>query len=433
MRSTTLFKRLLISLAVLCSPVFGQTIDPTNQINWAVGPIPSFQTKYVNGAVQVAGWTGSDACAKLHGAMQYAIANSKPIVDATGLIGTQPCASNPFLNLTTGSANIGTAVNITVLFGTTHYTLATPWVIVNSGITLRGAGPFATVLEYTGGSAAYAVDLNTDSGTGVPAEQGGPNGISISDMYIYGDTNLTDAIDINSSRSKFDNIHAWGATNCGIHVFGGVSNTYIHPVVSSVDATLFGIDNSGHTIPNNGLCLDQDTTFGTVACTASTIVDPIMEGLNAIGLDFISANNITVTGGTSELNGTNGIKIAAASGVINKQNTFIGIDLEGNGTDGSTNGYDVDDLGDLNTYINILATSHCNATCHSVYLPSGSSGWIQGGNIGDGVNNVGSSGGGVNGFINPGGKYTGTCTNVGAMTMEVQGTLIYVPYCTTHP
>lgn len=183
-----------------------------------------------------------------------------------------------------------------------------------------------------------------------------------------------------------------------LHWKGVEESTFTHPVVSNVSAFFLGIDSSAHTTPNDGLCIDEDTVHGVLASTSTTVSDPVMEGLNHSGINIIAGNNIVITGGTAEGNGTHGILIAAGSGVINKELTFIGIDLEGNGTGASTDGYDVQDAGDLNQYYNILATSHCSAGCHSVNLFGGNSDWIIGGQLGDGANNFGANGTGVNGF-----------------------------------
>lgn len=442
MRCTPMYK--LLSLVVMFLVALGlnaQSIDPSKQIDWTRGPIPNMLPAMTNGIPQVASFNGSDACGKLHNAMVYAIANSFPMVDATSLIGTQACATNPFLNLTSGTSNIGTSVSMTVLFGTTHFQTAVPWVIVNSGITLKGS-PYGTLLDYTGASCTgtpstcAALILTTDSGTGTPAEQGGPNGIVVDGMYILGGTsNLTDGIILQSSRSSFRDIHVWGVVGCGIHTKGATSNTITHPVVSNIDATLAGVI-SGRTAPANGLCMDQDTVFGVDATTSTTVTDPIMEGLSGIGIHLIKANNIVVTGGTSESNGGGGIVIDTGTGVINKQNTFIGIDLEGNGNDLSANGYDVQDNGQLNTYINILATSHCNATCHSVNLVGGGSQYVLGGQLGDLVNNTGVGGGGANGIPVPGATTGGATAGSGTLPSnplgfiieEVQGVSVRVPY-----
>lgn len=484
--------KLSIFAFALCvlSHMHAQQVDPSYQINWPTGPTacvympgtnacmsailstpgyaqtvtqPSASAPlsvnylapmFVNGAVQAAAFCGSgtvggitlpacsaDVCHKLLAANQFAVANGYPLVDASGFPGTQSCTTNP---LALG-VPIGETAFLSIRFGATHFQSTVVWELVNSGITLIGAGPFSTMVEYTGTSCVAspgtcaALWVNTDAGSGIPAEQGGPNGTVIRDMSFFGDNgNLYDAVILESSRSRFDNIYAWGATTCGIRLHGAEENTFTHPVVSATAAVFLGISNpSLNTKPSAGICFDEDTAQGTNSVTSTTISDPVMEGTTGIGIYVIGGNNIVFTGGTSEANGTNGMVVEPHSGVVNQQITVIGTDFEGNGPGGSANGYDILDNGNLNQYINILATSHCSATCSSVYLNSNgtaNSDWIIGGLLGDGVHNVGVSGISVNGTPVPGfNETTGTCTIAGYMVQAIKGITAYVPYCTNPP
>lgn len=430
----------LLSFIILFLVTIGlnaQSIDPTKQINWSTGqPIPNLSTVFVNNVVMADQYSGADACAKLHNAMLYAIGANIPAVNATGFVGSQGCASNPFLNLTSGTALIGTSVNLTVWFGSTTFVTAVPWVIVNSGISLRGAGSMSTRIDlHASSTQAGIVMFNTDSGSSAFAMQGGTNATQISDILVYSDNGTaTDGWVIEASRSKFDNIHAWGVLGCGIDVKGSDITTYVHPVVSTTDAFFAGL--SGMQQPVNGMCFDLNTT-STFASTASTITDPVMEGVSGTGINIIKGNNLVFTGGTSESNGAHGIFVNTGTGVVNKQNTFIGIDLEGNGADLSADGYDVLDNGQNNIYINILATSHCNASCHSVLLTGGGSQYVLGGQIGDLVNNAGMTGGGASGIVPIGFSVSsatgGSATALpaqpsGYVVQELNGNIIKIPY-----
>lgn len=437
-----MFKRLLLTILVLTGMSYGQSVDPTKQIQWNVGPIPytnPFQTQLVNGIPQVAAWTGSDACAKLNGAMVYAIGHNIPTVDATGLVGTQACGSNPFLSLNT---TIGAPVNLTVQFGNTHFQTTVPWIITNSNISLIGAGPANTRVEYTGTdctaspSTCGVIILTTAGGSGTPAANGGPNLMVIRDMSFYGDAaNVYDAVVLRSSRSTFDNITAWGATNCGIHTFGMEESTMTHPVVSGVAAFFLGIQ-GGSTSPTDGICLDFDSNFGN-STTSTTIKDPVVEGATSSGIHFIYANNVTITGGTSESNGVHGILFdASGAGTLqNLINTVVGMDIEGNGSDSASNGNDIYDDGGNNVFMNILSSSSCASTCFNIYLPTSRVGGDQVINATfAGTHAVGApSGAGANGVISGGTNASGTCTITGGFQYYVRGTLVWVPYCAVSP
>ena len=441
-----------------CIPFVGLLLKPTGA-QTITQPSPSqplainyLAPMFVNGAVQAAAFCGSgtvggitlpacstDACHKLLAANQFAAANGHPLVDASGFTGTVACSANPFAGL---KSKIGDAVFLTVRFGATHFRSTVVWEVTNSGITLDGAGPFSTQVEYTGRSctskpgSCAVLWVNTDAGSGDRAKQGGPNGMVIRDMSFYGDAaNVYDAVILESSRSRFDNIYAWGATTCGIRMHGAEESTFTHPVVSGTAAFFLGINiPSAHTRPANGICFDEDSAQGTNSVTSTTVSDPIMEGVAGIGIDVIGGNNVVITGGTSESNGTNGMVVGAHKGVVNQQITVMGTDFEGNGNGGSTEGYDVLDNGTLDQYINILATSHCKSACSSVWLNGNGTAngdWIQGGLLGDYVHNTGVGGIATNGTPIPGFMETGTCKIDGYMVQAIKGVTAYVPYCTT--
>lgn len=443
-----MFKRLellLLTILILTGMSYAQSVDPTKQIQWGVGPIPitnPFQTQAINGVLQASAWVGIDACTKLHNAMVYAIANGIPAVDATGFVGTQACASNPFASLTSGTSTYGTPVNLTVKFGNTHFQTTVPWLVTNSNLSLLGAGPANTRVEYTGTNCTASpgtcavLNVTTVGGSGTAAMQGGPNLVTIRDMSFYGDLgNIFDAVILSSSRSTFDNIHAWGATTCGIRALGMETSTVTHPVVSSTAAFFLGITSTS-TQPTDGLCLDREASFGN-ATTSTTIKDPVMEGLANNGIHFIYANNVTITGGTSEANGVHGVLFDASGSatIQNLVNTIIGTDIEGNGANSASNGNDILDNAGDNLFENVLSSSPCASTCFNVYLPAprvGSDTIIN--MLFAGTNAVAAPGGaGANGIPNSGSNATGTCTQSGAFQYYKNGTAVYIPYCNTAP
>jgi hypothetical protein len=413
--------------------------------------VTNLDATLINGVVQAAQFCGlgtiggvttpscsADACTKLLAANQYAVANNYPMVDASGFIGTVACSANPFNSL---NSTIGASVNLAVKFGTTHFQTSTTWLITNSGISLFGSGPQNTRVEYTGTNCTASpttcavIRTTTSGGSGTPAANGGPNNVVIKDMSFYGDVgNIYDAVMLSDARSRFDNIVAWGATNCGIHELGVETSTFIHPVVSGTVAYFMGI--SGSTTPHDGFCLDVDPTFG-ITTTSETVTDPVMEGVTSSGIHFINANNVTMTGGSSEINGAHGI-LLDASGTASLQNlinTVIGMDIEGNGNGSNNNGYDIYDSGGQNVYINILSSSPCSATCYNIYLPTPRVGADTVINATfAGTNAIAAPfGAGANGIVNPGYNASGTCTITGGFQYYIRGTQVWVPYCSTEP
>ena len=344
---------------VLLNPTGTQTIAQPDAAHPLI--VNYLNPQFINGEVQASAFSGADACAKLNAALIYAVSNSYPNVNATGFSGTQGCASNPFALTSVVAA--GNTVHLAVRFGVVHFqlgTTASQWHIVNSGISISSPGPYALQLEYTGATniaSALYVDANSTFLAG-----NGLNGISIDGMYVYGGTsNLTDAILIQgASRGHFSNLSAWGASSCGIHVEGAVTNTFYNPHVSHTDFLFYlgSGSSAGHTTPASGICLDKDFTTGYLV-TDSTFVDAIAEGVTGIGWHFIAANSNTFTSGTSEANGQ-GVVFDTASGA-NKYNTLISSDLEGNTA--NITGVDVLDNSGYNFFVSTLAFSTCTGGC----------------------------------------------------------------------
>lgn len=434
-----LISAFLVCLGLVGSAVAGaQSIDPTKQINWTLGPIPQMQPAFINGIPQVASWTGSDACAKLHNAMLYAINNSLPLVDATGLNGVQPCASNPFLHL---NDTPNAPVNLTVNFGATTFQTTVPWVVTNSTLQLRGLGAFSTRVDYTGAIGAAAVmTVNAGNFTG-PFAGNGINGGEISGMWFYGDSiggtpNATDGLSlIFVNRYMLNGVYAWGVNGCGIRTQGAVTDTFMRPRVSVADAAFGGIQS--HPTPTNGLCLGglAGVPGGNEDTTSGSVIDAGMEGVRGVGIILQSADQITIQGGTSEQNPGGGILINSSasgvnSGTSNKFNLVLSMDLEANGPDFT--GEDIQDNGQLNTYINVLATSPCSSPCTgTVNLVGGGShyflnGFPEFGVVGSGTNGISPTGFGVSSAT--GGSATLPGAPAGFMVEQFKGASIRIPY-----
>jgi hypothetical protein len=324
----------------------------------------NFFAASINGEIMADQEPGIDASVQIQTAIAAAYAGGIPIVDATHFSGLQPCTVDMF-----GAIDaITTSVNIVVNMPAAHFQCSVQQTITNSSLTINGQGPALTQIEYTGGTLATAalwVHAQTSSAVN------GLTAVHVSGIYFYGDNaNLTDAVLVeDANRSEFSNILAWGANSSGFHCEGCVSDTFYRVRESQVDANeINGTGVSGaHTWPQYGLQLDSSASSGNQT-TAGTVVDNAAEFTASAGWWLRSANSMTFTGGTSE-DGFRGIVISSGS----KWNVFSSPDLEGNTQD--LQGVDVDDLGQSNTYIGLLATSACSG-CASVYADGGAASTI---------------------------------------------------------
>jgi len=82
-----------------------------------------------------------------------ALGSGGRVIDATHFSGTQSCTSNPFSMVPTFSASYELQITLgPVLIKTT-----VPWSFETSMVSIDGAGPQLTKVEYTGGSAIAAI------------------------------------------------------------------------------------------------------------------------------------------------------------------------------------------------------------------------------------------------------------------------------------
>jgi hypothetical protein len=428
--------------AVLLAPTGTQTIvQPSSSAPLAVN---FFQTALSNGTVLAdqfcSGSIGSstfggitlpacsaDMCVKLHAANQYAASNNLGQVDVTHFSGTQACSANPFSSL---NSTQNSAVNITDNFGAVHMQTSVQWAIVNSGVRLHGMGPYNTQLEYTGASVLGSVLLvdGNHGATGVFANNG-INNVEINGILVYGDVvsgtaNATDTVDLNFvNRSKIEDLYTWGSTTCGLRVNAGVTDTFIRPHTSSLDATYLGIDSAAHTAPQSGLCFAAGSGNSSgIQTTNGTVVDAMAEGLTGVGWQLLSANSMVFSAGTSEDNAS-GLLIYAGS----KYNIFNSPDFELNTS--NTTGVDITDNAGYNMFNEPIASSVCTGGCTAPINLTGAGGqdfFI--GPAAGALYNI--TGAGVYGFnpTNPlaGGTLPGTTT--GYVQMWVRGSLVKIPY-----
>jgi hypothetical protein len=258
--------------------------------------------------------------------------------------------------------------------------------MTNSYLALEGMGPTVTQLEYTGPATLAALVMGPNNVSGL-----GMYGSRLADLFVYGGVgNLTDSAILSTTqqRSEIANVFTWGTAGCGIHTIFDVVQTLYRVHTSGEDALTLGINNSSHTIPPHGLCLDgYDPAHQT---TAGTVVDVVAEDLNGVGIWLQSANSMTFTSGTSEANNTAagvaaGVRVDAPS----QFNTFVGLDMEcniaggtpGSGTCGMVGGaaFDVEDNGGVSKWINtIFDHIDFGSSAHWATVEDGGSGSVTG-------------------------------------------------------
>jgi hypothetical protein len=369
----------------------------------------------------------ADACTKLLAANKYAVSNAFNFVDATHFSGVQACSVNPYASL---NSTANSSANLTDTFGSVHFQSTVQWVIQNSGVVLRGMGPYSTQVEYTGSTAIGSVLLvNGNNGTVAPYQANGINNVEVDGMFFYGDAaNLTDTIDLNFvNRSKFTDVYTWGSTACGIRTNAAVTDTFTRPHTSAQDATYIGVTGAGHTVPQSGLCFSSGSgNSAGIQTTNGTVTDAVAEDLTGTGWQFLSANSMTFTSGTSEFN-VNGLVISAGS----KYNTFVSLDLEGNTA--NTTGVDITDNSGYNMFLEPIASSPCTGSCTASVNLTGAAGqdWF----IGPAQALYQVTGSGLYGFVptGPNAGATIPTTASGFLSFYQQGHEVFIPYFSTLP
>jgi hypothetical protein len=480
-----LFISLLFLLAFYSTKVHAQNIDPSYQINWAnstgcstVGQpyIPQSNTcvplgfvllapsgaqtivqpsvsaplnvnylsqAFSNGVIFADAFCGlgtiggvttpscsADMGTKVAAAVQYALGNNIAQVDATHFQGTQPVSVNMWATPTVAGNHVA---GITITYGAVHMQATAVQHITASGIHIKGAGNYQTILEYTGSTAAAQGIIYVDGTTGTGSYAPGANGLnnfSIEGFAIYGDVaNANDGIQaVAVNRSKFSDLSFWGVTNCGIHTLAAVTDTFSRVHTSVADAFYLGIQSGSHSVPSGGLCFEA---FGGIQTTNGTVIDAAAEGVTGWGWQLISAQTMVFTSGTSEQNGIantsgGGVLISAPS----KYNVFISSDIEANVSDQT--GGDITDNGGYNTFIQLLSSSPCTGGCSATVDLTGSAGndLILGGPFQGVLYNA--TGAGVFGLLPTNKQAGGTLpgTTQGYLPFTIGGTQYKIPFYT---
>jgi len=208
-----------------------------------------------------------------------------------------------------------------------------PITIEASGVHIQGAGMRATRIQYTGPPTTAILDIgNSETGDEAFTRE------LIENLTISGSSNAQIALRLRSiHRSAFRHLSLINVSYAGLATRFAVSNLYDDIHVSANEGA-FSV------VAQHGIVLDGPDL--SHAATASTILQPVIEGVSGAGIVLASAAGIEISGGTSENNGA-GISIGAAASHIHI-NT---VDLESN------SGPDLVIDGDKVTLTNVLSTS----------------------------------------------------------------------------
>jgi hypothetical protein len=193
---------------------------------------------------------------------------------------------------------------------------------LRGGQYLKGAGIKATRIVYTGSTPLDAViDVGT-SLVGAPHTRN----VGVSDLTISGNRHVSYGIRLRSvHHSVFENISIKNIVSAGLKTYFCVLNEYRNIRVTNEDEPF-------DVTPKIGLSFDTGDGTGSRNTTASVISNPIVEGVSGIGIDFVSANNMTVIGGTAEGVGI-GMRIGTADASANTSHILIyGTSFEANKT-----------------------------------------------------------------------------------------------------
>jgi hypothetical protein len=262
------------------------------------------------------------------------------------------------------------------------------------GIVLRGSGS-GTILKFTG------------SGECVRFDRGGLTGvfgIIMENFLIKGNVNASRGIYLsNCHHTTFRNISVVDVVNFGFDinfsVLGLIEN---YSCTVNRDLSTF--------MPSIGLRIDAAGTYGSTYSTEQLIINPIIEGVAGVGIQFGRCIFSKILNGTSEANGT-GVQFTADTGV----NVIDGIDCESN----SVNDFVINGVN--NVLRNVISGS---AISTPVYI-SGTRTIVDGGHA-FAVENVGIGTDFIN-FQLTGGTFTDTGTNTQIRCLHSNLLSAYVP------
>jgi len=293
--------------------------------NFTVGGAISFRTfENVRYADQ---FPGADMAAKIAAAYTDLPATGG-IVDAGAFQGAQTWATNPFAGIAFGSAK-----GLYLKLGNVNISCSVQVVIQSSNVYVMGLGWQQTSITYTGGAISSFWKIGTLTPTVNQLV-----GVKIFDLQISGNANTADALFITGCHhSYFSRLDLRNCTGAGLHTQFAVVNSYDNIQCSN--------NNGAFTQqPANGMLFDQiDATHQT---TASTVNNPIVEGVSGSGIKLTGTEGMLFLAGTSEGN-SRGVEVTIS---VNNRNTFDGLDLETNATE------DILDAGVSTEYRNLFST-----------------------------------------------------------------------------
>lgn len=322
-----------LALLILCLTTSAQTGQLGSLSTPATEP-----TAVVSGELELSGVPGSDICVKLQNALAL-LPKQGGGIDGTMFTGDQPCSANPFSGLRPFSNEFHPWIRL----GPIDIQTSVPWVVLST-VVLTGVNSNGnyTRIDYVGASTVPAVMTMGQFTTLDDAHS--IFGATVSNiLFTSSHGTAEDGFLIESTHhSEFNNLSAWGMTNCGLETRFAVTDTFNRPKVSALDAKMNGY-RSPAASPKHDLCFGGRPGYQT---TDGTVIDPAAEGSTVSGIWLSQAASMTFLSGTAEGNRGIGVKIDDASA----DNTFIGTDLESN------SGGDISDGGNSTQWMNIIAT-----------------------------------------------------------------------------
>jgi len=266
--------------------------------------------------------------------------------------------------------------------------------VAYAGIVLRGSGT-GTVLKFTGSG----VCVRFDRGATTSVED-----IVMENFLIRGNTNATHGIYLsNCQHITFRNI-----TVVDVTVFGFDINFSVLGLIENYSCT---INNGLATfMPSIGLRIDAAGTYASTYSTEQLVINPIIEGVGGVGIQFARCIFSKILNGTSEANAV-GIQFTADAGI----NVVDGTDCEAN----SVNDFVIG--GTNNILRNVISGSILSTP---VYI-SGTRTIVDGGHA-YAVENVGTGTDFIN-FELTGGAFTDTGANTQIRNLYDNAIDAYVP------
>lgn len=208
------------------------------------------------------------------------------------------------------------AAKIQLCAGTGTFEYGTTLDLSYPTLVFRGNGFRNTVFKFTGTGRAMDA-IGTRPNNGIYSFD-----LDLSDFTIEGNANATDLLRVRINHARLVRLNAREASTsngCGFRIEGTVAGHYEQLTVSTNTQLMISR-------PQNGIFIDHDTSMGNQRATCNSFISMCVEGTTGDGLVLKACDQATITGGTSENNGGNGLTEWAGC----QMNSYTGLDCESN-------------------------------------------------------------------------------------------------------